>query len=116
MIDPQFDYLGIAAVRGGGLDCISVLTGRNGSSARRYLPCGTAGGRCSLLRRILRGRISALRGEGVGRDAVLLLCGLLDTDTLRRYLAVCDTLGLSALVETHDEASCVPQQRAGNGE
>lgn len=37
-----------------------------------------------------------------GADCVLLICALLDTKTLAQYLAVCDELGLSALVETHD--------------
>ena len=40
----------------------------------------------------------------MGADAVLLLCALLDQETIRRYLAVCDRLGMSALVEAHDEA------------
>jgi len=39
----------------------------------------------------------------LGASAVLLICTLLDTPTLRDYLAICDELGLSALVEAHDE-------------
>ena len=39
----------------------------------------------------------------LGASAVLLICSLLDRDTLRRYIEICDTLGLSALVEAHDE-------------
>ena len=38
----------------------------------------------------------------MGANCVLLICALLDTKTLAQYLAVCDELGLSALVETHD--------------
>ena len=38
----------------------------------------------------------------MGADCVLLICALLDTKTLAQYLVVCDELGLSALVETHD--------------
>lgn len=38
-----------------------------------------------------------------GAAAVLLICSLLDTETLRKYIAHCDSLGLSALVEAHDE-------------
>ena len=38
----------------------------------------------------------------MGTDCVLLICALLDTKALAQYLAVCDELGLSALVETHD--------------
>lgn len=35
----------------------------------------------------------------MGADCVLLLCALLDTRTLADYLALCDDLGLAALVE-----------------
>lgn len=38
----------------------------------------------------------------LGADAVLLICALLDTKTIERYLTICDKLGLSALVEAHD--------------
>ena len=39
----------------------------------------------------------------LGADAVLLICALLDTKTIARYLEICNSLGLSALVEAHDE-------------
>ena len=39
----------------------------------------------------------------LGADVVLLICALLDTEMLKRYIAICDQLGLSALVEVHDE-------------
>lgn len=39
----------------------------------------------------------------LGADAVLLICALLDRDTIREYISICDTLGISALVEAHDE-------------
>lgn len=39
----------------------------------------------------------------MGADAVLLICALLDTKTVARYLKICDTLGMTALVETHNE-------------
>ena len=39
----------------------------------------------------------------LGASAVLLICALLDTDTIKEYIAVCDALGLSALVEAHNE-------------
>ena len=40
----------------------------------------------------------------MGADAVLLICALLDTRTLARYLELARSLGLAALVESHDEA------------
>ena len=49
----------------------------------------------------------------LGAQAVLLICALLDTDTLRRYMEVCDTLGLSALVEAHDDREIASALAAG---
>lgn len=37
----------------------------------------------------------------MGADAVLLICALLDTDTIKRFIGICDELGISALVEAH---------------
>lgn len=37
----------------------------------------------------------------IGADAVLLICALLDTDRLKKYIKICDELGMSALVEAH---------------
>ncbi len=39
----------------------------------------------------------------MGADAVLLICALLNTDTLKEYLDICEKLGMSALVEAHNE-------------
>lgn len=39
----------------------------------------------------------------LGASAILLICSLLTPDTISSYLALCDSLGLSALVEAHDE-------------
>ena len=39
----------------------------------------------------------------LGASAVLLIVSLLSPETLKDYIALCDSLGLSALVEAHDE-------------
>lgn len=39
----------------------------------------------------------------LGASAVLLICALLDSQQISEYISICDTLGLSALVEAHDE-------------
>lgn len=39
----------------------------------------------------------------LGASAVLLICSLLSQDTLAEYISVAHSVGLSALVETHDE-------------
>lgn len=49
----------------------------------------------------------------MGADAVLLICALLPTETLREYLKICDCLGLTALVETHDETEITSAVDAG---
>ena len=49
----------------------------------------------------------------MGADAVLLICAILDTATIERYLGICENLGLTALVETHDEAEIRSAVAAG---
>ncbi len=49
----------------------------------------------------------------LGASAVLLICSILSEDQIRDYLAVSDALGLSALVEAHDEAEVEMALRAG---
>lgn len=49
----------------------------------------------------------------LGADAVLLICALSDTETLKEYLQICDALGLSALVETHDKEEVESAVEAG---
>jgi indole-3-glycerol phosphate synthase len=39
----------------------------------------------------------------LGASAVLLICSILDRDSLAEYIGIAHSLGLSALVETHDE-------------
>jgi indole-3-glycerol phosphate synthase/phosphoribosylanthranilate isomerase len=49
----------------------------------------------------------------LGASAVLLICALLDEDTLRRYREIADSLGLSSLVEAHDDQEIQMAIRAG---
>ena len=49
----------------------------------------------------------------LGASAVLLICAILDDAQLKDYLAVCDALGLSALVEAHDDAEVDRALKAG---
>lgn len=39
----------------------------------------------------------------IGADCILLICALLDTDTLKKYLNTAHSLGLDAIVETHNK-------------
>ena len=49
----------------------------------------------------------------MGADCVLIICAILDTETIRQYLRICGELGLAALVETHDEEEIVSAVSAG---
>ena len=48
----------------------------------------------------------------LGASAVLLICAILSQEQLKEYLGLCDCLGLSALVEAHDEAEVKMALRA----
>lgn len=49
----------------------------------------------------------------LGASAVLLICSILDENTIRDYIKICDELGLSALVEAHDEKEIESALNAG---
>lgn len=49
----------------------------------------------------------------LGASAVLLICALLDTQTLETYLGICRKLGLSALVEAHSQQEIESALKAG---
>lgn len=49
----------------------------------------------------------------LGADACLLICAILDQDTLNRYLSLAHSLGLNALVETHDDKEIEMAVKAG---
>lgn len=49
----------------------------------------------------------------LGASAVLLICALLDTETVREYIGIADSLGMSCLVEAHDEAEVKSAISAG---
>ena len=42
------------------------------------------------------------QAKTLGASAVLLICAILDDVELKNFIAACDELGLSALVEAHD--------------
>jgi len=49
----------------------------------------------------------------LGAKAILLICALLDAETLAEYIKTANELGLSSLVEIHDEAEAEQAVRAG---
>ncbi|MCD7797713.1 MAG: indole-3-glycerol phosphate synthase TrpC [Clostridiales bacterium] len=49
----------------------------------------------------------------LGAKAVLLICTLLDSETVKEYIKICDSLGISAVVEAHDETDIESAVSAG---
>ena len=49
----------------------------------------------------------------LGASAVLLIAAILSQEQLSEYIDICDGLGLSALVEAHDEAEAIAAINAG---
>ncbi len=107
VIAPEFPYLEIAKeYEDAGADAISVLTEPKwflGSDA--YLREIASAVSIPCLRKDFTvDEYMIYEAELLGASAVLLICSILSEEQIREYLAVCDTLGLSALVEAHDEA------------
>ena len=53
--------------------------------------------------------------KAIGADAVLLICAILSPTQLAEYAGIARELGLSALVEAHDEAEVQMALKAGAG-
>ena len=49
----------------------------------------------------------------LGASAVLLICSILSEEQIKSYISICDELGLSALVEAHDENEVQTALHAG---
>ncbi len=105
VISEDYPFIRIATdYENAGADCISVLT-----EPKWFLGCS------DHLRMIAdEVSIPCLRKDFtvndymiyeaklMGAKAVLLICSILTPEQLKEYIQVCDTLGISALVEVHD--------------
>lgn len=116
LISPDFPYLDIARdYAAAGAAAISCLTEPDyflGDD--RYLQEIAAAVPIPVLRKdFTLYDYQIYEAKVLGAGAVLLICALLDTDTLRRYIEICDTLGLSALVEAHDHREIASALAAG---
>lgn len=105
IISADFPYLDIAReYQAAGADCISVLTEPKWFlGSERYLKEIAAEVSIPCLRKDFTvHEYMIYEAKLLGASAVLLICSILSADRLARYLAVCEELGLSALVEAHN--------------
>ena len=106
LISPDFPYLNIARdYELAGADAISVLTEpKYFLGSDDYLREIASVVKIPVLRKdFVIDEYMIYEAKTLGAGAVLLICAILDSDTLRHYISICDTLGMSALVEAHDE-------------
>ena len=116
LIAPEFPYLKIAKeYEAAGADCISVLTEPKwflGSDA--YLKEIAENVKIPCLRKDFTvDEYMIHEAKVLGASAVLLICSILSKEQLKEYRCICDELGLSALVEAHDEAEVEMAVEAG---
>ncbi|MBR0108123.1 MAG: indole-3-glycerol phosphate synthase TrpC [Pyramidobacter sp.] len=116
LIAPEFPYLDIAReYEAAGADAVSVLTEPKWFLGRdEYLAQIAAAVKIPCLRKdFVVDEYMIDQAKTLGAAAVLLICAILDELHLRDYIARCDELGLSALVEAHDEVEIETALRAG---
>lgn len=116
LIAPDFPYLEIAKeYEAAGADCISVLTEPKwflGSD--EYLKEIASAVSIPCIRKDFTvDEYMIYEAKILGASAVLLICSILSEEQIREYIGICDELGLSALVETHDEEEVAVAVRAG---
>ncbi|MBQ8356290.1 MAG: indole-3-glycerol phosphate synthase TrpC [Clostridia bacterium] len=116
LIAPDFPYLQIAKeYEAAGADCISVLTEPKwflGSDAYLQEIANTVSIPC-LRKDFTVDAYMIYEAKLLGASAVLLICSILTSAQIREYMGICDALGLSALVEAHDEREVETALRAG---
>lgn len=106
LIAPDFPYLKIAKeYEEAGADCISVLTEPKwflGSD--EYLKEIASSVSIPCLRKDFTvDAYMIYEAKVLGASAVLLICSILGEKQIKEYISICDELGLSALIEVHDE-------------
>ncbi|MBD5543988.1 MAG: indole-3-glycerol phosphate synthase TrpC [Lachnospiraceae bacterium] len=116
MIAPEFPYLQIAReYEAAGADCISVLTEPKwflGSNAYLKEIADAVSIPC-LRKDFTVDEYMIYEAKLLGASAVLLICSILDAEQMKEYIGICDELGMSALVEAHDEEEIQMALKAG---
>ncbi len=116
LIAPRFPYLQIAKeYEAAGADCISVLTEPKWFlGSNEYLKEIASAVNIPCLRKDFTvDEYMIYEAKVLGASAVLLICSILTEEELCKYLYLCDELGLSALVEAHDETEVRAAVKAG---
>ena len=107
LIAPDFPYMDIArSYEDAGAEAVSVLTEPKWfMGSDEYLRQIAESVSIPCLRKdFMVDEYMLYEAKLLGASAALLICAILDAAQLKDYIQICDALGLSALVEAHDEA------------
>lgn len=116
IIAEDFPYVKIAEdYERAGADCLSVLTEKKYFlGCDEYLEEIRKAVSIPIIRKdFVIDAYQIYQAKVIGADAVLLICALLGEKVIKKYIGICDELGLSALVETHDEEEIQMAVNAG---
>lgn len=116
IIDPVFDYKKIAReYEAAGADAVSCLTEPKWflGSDEIFSAVRSRVTAPMIRKDFVIDEYQLYQARLMGADCVLLIAALLDTKTIMRYLNICETLGLAALVETHNEEEIASAVEAG---
>ncbi|MGN0394778.1 MAG: indole-3-glycerol phosphate synthase TrpC [Coprococcus sp.] len=106
VIAEDFPYVDIAKeYEAAGADCLSVLTEEKYfQGSDKYLQEIRQAVDIPILRKDFTIDVYQIyQAKVIGADAVLLICALLDVEFMKQCIGICNELGMSALVEAHDE-------------
>ncbi len=109
IISPDFPYLEIArSYEAAGASCISCLTEPKWfMGSLNYLEEIASEVNIPVLRKDFTiDEYMIYEARARKASAVLLICSILDSQTLGKYIKICDELELTALVEAHDKNEC----------
>lgn len=116
VIAESFPYLDIAKeYESAGADCISVLTEPKWFLGNeQYLKEIAESVSIPCIRKDFTvDEYMIYEAKVLGASAVLLICAILSEEQIKDYISICDTLGMSALVEAHNEREIQAALRAG---
>ena len=110
IISDAYPYLDIAkAYEKGGCDVISCLTEPNYflGSDEHFKEIRKNVKSLMLRKDFIFSKYQIAESKLLGADVILLICAILTDNELKEFLSFAESLGMSALVETHDEEEII---------
>lgn len=117
VIQPDFDPVRIARnYKQGGAHCLSVLTDVDFfQGSLDYIPLVRETVDLPVIRKdFIIDPLQIEEAHAVGADAILLIVAILDTEQVRDFRLLAESMGMDALVEVHDERELDSALTAGS--